>query len=494
MCVAIIYWVALQALINTDAVRERLSASLKEQTGAVLEVQQTALSVFPLPSVILRRVSIVNSTQSNESYFFEAESITFRLGLSSIFESQPKFSEVKLRKPRLSLERYSLQEANWTGFLALFKNMNGVAIDKMTVMDGLITYRDASNEQLQSLDKLQGQVQWRAGALTSARLGFSVFDTASEFSLSTSGVTISAYDHFTMQADALLRVGKDYAGYKGALAQMPGQPLIGQGSIQIEAQHARQWMERLFSAEKKLGAFAAITKDMPLHLQANLNSRADRGTLALQDLSLGESKGKVNVSWLVQPTKTQAKVEAIFEQLSIDQVLGDKDGNPSHFLTVFLPEGVEANITAQIKKMPFNQVPISDVKFTASLSDGEMNINQLLLALPGRTRGFVFGIMKRDATGGINFDGSAELIGEDAASFLTESGFGKVNLVAQAHSKFRARSAVFLSGDRGTFSELRFQGGDFYVVGGINLNPGTKNDIEMTLRFKNVHLEPLASF
>lgn len=487
------FWATVQLLVDAGAVRDKLAEAVKRASGYEVEVQGAELDVFPLPSVILSSVAITNPSSSTESYLFEASSLRLHLDPVSLFKGELRPSVVDVAQATLNLEKYSQDQANWKPLLPLFEGLNGQGRLRVNFIDSSVYYQDTVSQHDESVESLQGYAELGRDGLPHLNLTFIAFDAPGSLSFDASQGRLSSYHEFELQSVAEIRFGDEYIFYDGQLSQKAAGPLLLKGVLRAEAQQSRVWFERLSRSKAQDGAFSALPETLPFRLETVFDTREKRGSIILKDFTLGESKGNGTVSWVAKGQSPQVEGEFLFSKLNADELLGG-EGNINAFFSLFLPIGVEGVFTANAKELIYQGVPLANVQMTSSLLQGEMNINQLAAALPGKTRLLAFGIMKRDTRGQINFDGSAEMLGEDASLFLKDSGFQKVNVIPQARSKFRARANVFLSADRGTISELRFQGGDFYVVGGINLNAGGKHDIETTLRFRNVRLEPLADF
>jgi uncharacterized protein involved in outer membrane biogenesis len=487
------FWVAVHVLVDADALRNRLVERLSALSENEVAVQDVSVSVFPLPRVTMHRLSIANPSESSESYLFEAAALVVNLDLKSLFSGAPRARSIELVQPALTLERYSPTVVNWTPYLPLFEQLGAPLADSLIIQGGSIYYSDAAQELEENITGISGRLRWKPGGLMEGEWQFTAFEAPGTLSIQMPSGNATSYETFDVQSALQLRFGPEFVAYQGGLSRKAGGPVVLQGQLTAEATQAREWFERLSVSQARAGAFATLPEQMPLKLNARLDTRREKGNAELVSLQLGETSGTGKVQWVDQNGTAQADGELTFEKINADQLLGGK-GSVNAFFSLFLPQGVEGMFSMQAKSLRYHGVPFSAVQLTSTLSQGEMNINQASAALPGKTRLILLGIMKRDLQGNVSFDGSAEMLGEDAAQFMQESGFERVNLIPQAHSRFRARANMFLSADRGTISEMRFQGGDFYVVGGVNINPGGKHDIETTLRMRNVRLEPLAAF
>lgn len=487
-------WLAVQALVNTDALREKAIAAIEQSTGYKMEIGSVSLSVFPLPSVTFEKVAILNAEESNESYFFTANAIKMRLDMAALIKGVTVVRAVDISQLQLNLELAESGKGNWLPAYALLDGVSAQSVRQITLHGGAVHFINLAQNEEKDVKDIRGMIRLDAQGVPNGNFAFTAFDQAGELKLASSGGQVSSANDFSFKTEAELRFGAEFVKFAGDVSRASGKRMVLNGQLLAEAQSTRLWLERMSNAKAKEGAFSIFPESLPLRLDMTMNTSPVKGEIRLKNLTLGESAGAAAIVWLEAGEGINAKGSFNVATLNADQLLGEKNGNLNAFFSLFLPPDVEGEFNVGIKRLIYKGAPLTNAAVTARLTQGEMNINQFTGAMGGKSRGFLFGIMKRDARGKINFDGSAEILGEDAASFLQDSGFDKVNLIPQAHSKFRARSNIFLSDDRGTFSEIRFQGGNFYMVGGVNMNAGGKHDIEVTMRLRNVRMEPLAAF
>lgn len=489
----LIYWLALNMLVDANAIRNRAVAII-EKASYTVEVQGASFSAFPLPKVTLQRFAVSNPSESSESYFFEASAIEVHLDLLSLFSGQPRARHITLVHPSLSLERFSATEANWKPLLTALEQSQQFERARVFIERGSIYYNDAQDGREETITDIQGRALLDADQGIDADLTFRAYDKPGRFFMDSSSGKLVSFQQFQLKAQTQLRFDKDFMDFNGTISRQPSKAIVFDGALKAQAEQSRFWFERFSVSKAKEGAFTTLPENLALRLDATLDTHVEKGRVTIKEFALGDTNGTANISWNDRNNISDAEAQFSFAHINADELLGGEEGNINAFFSLFLPRDVEGVFTANIRKLTFQDAPFADVQVTSSLAQGELNLNQVRATLPGNTKVFLFGIMKRDSRNMINFDGSMEMLGENATQFLQDSGFEKVNLVPQARSKFRARANLFVSNDRATISELRFQGGDFYMVGGVNINAGGEHDIETTLRFRNVRLEPLAAF
>jgi hypothetical protein len=489
----LIYWLTLNMLVDKNAIRDRVVAII-EKASYTVEVQGTSLSVFPLPKVTLKRFAVNNPSEASESYFFETSSIEIHLDLFSLMSGHPSVRHITLVRPSLSLERFSQTETNWNAVLSIFDQNQQFERARVFIERGSIYYLDSQDGREETVTDIQGQFFLEASQGIEANLGFKAYDRQGRFTMRSRSGQLVSLKQFQVNSETQLRFDNEFMDFNGTISRQPSKAVIFDGVLKAEAQKSRFWFERFSVSKAKEGAFTTLPENLPLRLEATLDTHIEKGRISIKELTLGDTSGTAEIGWNDRNNIADAEAQFSFSHLNADELLAGEEGNINAFFTLFLPKEVEGVFSANIKKLTFQKAPFADVQVTSSLGQSELNLNQVRATLPGNTKVFLFGIMKRDSRNMINFDGSMEMLGENAAQFMQDSGFERINLVPQAHSKFRARANLFVSNDRATISELRFQGGDFYMVGGVNVNAGGNHDIETTLRFRNVRLEPLAAF
>ncbi len=487
------YWAALHLFVDPKAVQERFEAVFQEALYSA-DIMESELSVFPLPKIILRRLTVNNPAESSESYFLEAPEIHVHFNLLSLLSHTEAIGKIRLLQPSLVLERTASDTANWQPLMDHLSRLQSTTQINTVIENGTIFYQDHIAKKEESLTKLSGSLTLDQREGFSAELAFLFHKRQGRLSIVSGQGELRSFQQFRFQTTAELAFAKDMLRYSGVLSRQPGQTVTLQGNAMMRSMQPKFWLERLFISKAKEGAFSALPKDISLVLDATIDSRPDAGRISVNKLQLGKSNGQAQVAWKRADAKIQTETKFSFNQLDMDEILSSKDRNLNAFFSLLLPKGTDGKFTLTAQSFVYFTLPFRQLQIAADVNEAELTLNQATAQLPGKTRVFAFGILKRDVRQLISFDGSMELLGEDALALMRDSGLQRLNILPLSGKKFRARANLFLAADRATVSEMRFQGGDFYMVGGVNVNPGSAHDIEATLRFRNVRLEPLLAY
>ncbi|GBR53177.1 lipopolysaccharide biogenesis periplasmic protein AsmA [Neokomagataea thailandica NBRC 106555] len=102
--------VAVNVLVDQDALRARVAIALKQETGLDLKVEQSAIQFLPWPSIVARNVVL---SRPGDEPFFKAGSLHAGLSVLALLQREVRFQDFVVDGAQISLHRAADGQLDW---------------------------------------------------------------------------------------------------------------------------------------------------------------------------------------------------------------------------------------------------------------------------------------------------------------------------------------------------------------------------------------------
>src|SRR6266853_3645799 len=210
---ALIGLVAMSWLLDREALRQAVETQIRAVTGLDLVVKGSIeVSVFPGSYVAFHAVGLKGDGMAEPA--LDVDVLTANLHLLPLLLQRFEIADVTMLRPHIRVSRQADGESNWSPFIdTIARTMkpgaeNQVSFSEVRLQDGTLTYDDAANHVLDTLNAIDLSLAWPSISRSFAATG--QFDWRGE-----------RVDGSISASDFVAALSGDRSGLKARLASAP---------------------------------------------------------------------------------------------------------------------------------------------------------------------------------------------------------------------------------------------------------------------------------
>ncbi|SOD91167.1 AsmA family protein [Caenispirillum bisanense] len=492
------------SFIDWNRYRGDLAEWVRTQTGRQLDIAGgLSLSILPAPTLVASDVTFANDPAGSAEHMVRMQELAVRVAFGPLLGGRIQVESVRLVEPRLVLEMLPDGRGNWTfdrpseatggpmppppGEAPAGDGAGGaagdgfaVALEKLTIEDGSIVWRDAAGSETRveqiagdiAAESLQGPfsgdlAMTLRGSRVTAELRTGRF--APEAASTPLGLTLGVPDAggtVTVQG-RLAGIGSDHG------------PMAFTGTLTAESPS----LARTLAAVQ--GVEPAPPLDRAFRLAGTLAAAPDRVALDGMTLRLGETEGsggasltlaapprldaalaftRIDLDTLLREARVEAPVQtaattpppapadisptqAAAAEPVAPAVPGDP-APPTQALVPALPADLAGSIDVTADVVTWKGGIVRSAAVSASLADGEVTLNEARALLPGSSEINAFGFLDTRAEPAA-MDGTVELKSSNLREMLEWLGVDVAAVPADRLRRFAVTAAL-----QGTAADL----------------------------------------
>ncbi len=490
------------ALIDWNGYKQDIATEVEKATGRKITITgDLSLSVLPSPSFSASGIAFANAEGGSAEPMVSLEEIAVEVALFPLISGDIQVESIVLRKPVILLETLADGSSNleMTPPAATGGSDGGaggggpaISLDKLTVEDGVVIYRDLASGQEERIEDLDAGIS--AGSLSGP---FSLVGTAQVRGLPTT---------FSAEVGALAGTGAPPFKLTMGLPDS-GAQLTVDGKATAEGGLAAQIGAKgsnLAAALRQLsgseGMPPLLGQDFELATQVTLDETA---IIADQlTLSLGPNRGSGRIAYLLgeQPS-IEAKLA--FPQLDLDAlveqavapseaapVAQDKEaatGEGAEPATL-LPPGLAGTLELSVGALTYRGQAIQDVVLAADIANDVVTLHDIAMQLPGPS---TFGLSGKVALedGAPTFDGQVSLVSDQLRDLLSWLAVDVSAVPADRLGRLDFKSAVTANANQVTLDSLAVNLDSTSVSGGLVASLGSRPGLGIGLTVDRLNLD-----
>ena len=421
------------------------------------------LHLLPTPYFRFERVRIADSSANLQDAFFRADSLTIKLSVPPMFRGAIEANEIELQRPVLRVALDKDDGWNWQSFgLALGQSVylpTNVALTSVKITDGVLALHGADGMERTRFDGLTGELS--APALDGPyrfRGTFGKARSQREVRIATSRPEPDG----TVRFKATLRTGDGASTYTldGRLIDLMGKPRVD-GELT-----ARLPIMGLWHAPQRGGALRAQRQETEVEAKSDrseaafdlkANAKIGPAGATLSDLALAFEQdgrpqlitGELKAHWRDAFT---VEMSLSSRWLDLDRIAGAGEGaGPLDSLVPLavgmrelLPTEGRSRATFAIDQASVGREAVSNVRLSLARSQGNLEIEEFRLGMPGGSRGELKGVVSGPPEAP-TFEGSLSLRGTSVIRFLGWATGNAITFDAKGDGAFGLRSQISIA-------------------------------------------------
>ncbi|WP_413205712.1 AsmA family protein [Rhodospirillum sp. A1_3_36] len=532
------------SFIDWNQYRDQLTAQVQAATGRALTIEgDLSLSVLPTPALAADGVTLANMEGGSEPVMAQIKAVRVNVAIAPLLRGNLVVTSVDIISPNILLERLADGRANWemTAGASGQGEAEGtlppkagdrpsedqgpggglsISVDEVNIVDGTLRYRDSQSGQSEDVrainlvltaDSLSGPFTAR-GRLSPRGVPLSLQAAMGAISREkASSLALRLSQGEGEQAPAAIE-------FNGLLSDLFSLPVL-RGELAVTVDDPAGLVASL---EPALGTIAPPTGPLarPMSLKGKLQASPSSGSLrdlivtgagteatgaatldlgAVPRLDLSLAFTRIDLDGWVQASLAPPSVhptEPLIRKASLQGLLispahaqAAADSAPNGGMAAFtLPSGVDMSLDLSADAATFNGSALRDLRVNASLSGGELTINELSSRLPGASDLSAFGFLRNGETGPA-LDMTVNANSGDLRALLD---WLKVDVGGVPGDRLRALKAQ--ANLSGSAALVKVTGVDVtldttHVKGAFTLRPGDRLGIGATLRVGSLSLD-----
>jgi uncharacterized protein involved in outer membrane biogenesis len=395
---------ALAPLVIDEAqIKARLAAEVKAATGRELAIDgHLEIALLPAPRLSLSGLRLANLEGASAPHVVRLKALEASLALAPLLTGEVAVRSLRLVEPVIELERLADGRVNWNLAGAASPRDRGaplatlggvtISVDRLTIVNGTLTYRDALNGRLERLEGLEARLS--AGSLRGpfaaagsarlrgVRLGF-------EFAMG------RLQEGRSLALQAVLKLGRRDArvAFAGALSA-PGAARELRGKLRAEGASLADLLSAVATAADSRVAVPALLAQ-PFRLATQVAANAAAANFNDLALTVGEARaaGAVSVAMTRAP---KVDVTLAVNRLDLDAWLrsaagatgGEKAGRQGDAAAaaaraIALPAGVGGSVELNLEAVNFRGGVIRQIQVEGTLGNRRFDLARASALLPG---------------------------------------------------------------------------------------------------------------
>ena len=498
-----------QGFIDTRDYREQIVALVREQTGQELTIRgKVHVALLPVPTIYLPGLELRNPDRSSFDPALAADMLRVESSFLSLFSGTPEVRSIIIEHPVLEVQRdkEGVLQWGWVNFSSLgaLSNTSSTRTLGLKIMNGQITYRDATSEQAITLD--QFSLVGNTGETTSIRGEFTMSQRLLAFSVQGGALFKNAAAPLEVR---LYSDDKNFAQFSGT-ADMSQASALFSGKFQLAVEDALGWanakpkevsfIDKVIDTEQSKGE---KKEPYPMSFAADLTQQGAQSTFEnIVFTGIGSNAGgRVSVGW---GSLLAVDMNLAFESMHYESW--------RHFLEQFYvqhEQALSANHYTYVEKDKENPLP-ANVLFTAQLSsdtltfgdkqgknarldiklqDAIATVNRFSMQLAGESEVTLFGVLSQSSTKEIRFEGSVEAQGKSLRDLFSTFDRSASDLPEVGLSDFALQSNIFISPKQVRLSEADLKISELHLNGGLVAYNDEQPRIEADVRLRDINFD-----
>lgn len=459
LLVAVVVFVLVAPnFIDWNGYKGTITDRAMSATGRNLEILgDIKISVFPAPTVRAEKVRIANVEGAATADMVSLESLEVRVALLPLLSGSVQVQSIKLVDPVINIEKMAGGKTNLVftpngppadpvprdaDVVAPSEETSSAAgairIDDLVIENGTVVYRDTPAGTTERVDNLNSR--FAAAALngpmetdgTAVVRGFPI-----SFDISMGNIVHGRTVPLSVEVG--VAPGEVKARLSGSIASLRDAPRF-KGKLTVKGADLGAFIESL---SKGSGDLPLLKRSFGLAADVQANQKSAEVTSIVVNLADTKGTGKISVALA---DTINAKAELQFSQLDLDALLAaaakpvvtkKTDGKKvspapspktpaspavaSSSAAVEFPKNINAELDISVEAITFREALIRQGKFSASLSNGEITLNQLSALLPGGSDFAVFGFAAVGPNGPA-FEGNIDMTTNDLRAMMKWAG------------------------------------------------------------------------
>jgi len=481
---------AVPYVVDTKPYVERIAATVKETTGAVLMVKSgSQFQLVPYPALILNSVEITEPDVPH-SPSITADVAEIGIDPMSLLTGNPYANKVRVGGISVVAEKQKTSDAQW-GFIGLdlLKKLASIKPDRsidFETFGGRISVADAETGETQGLGRIQASGS--IGENSRVNGSFDKNGTVMQFSASRDGVIGATPISFLVDNGAGSSIS-----LKGSMDFTAAYPLIT-GKLEVSASDITQFTAVQKDIAPKDIKPSELPAAVPLKLTADYLQNETTRQLTNMSLDVLNSKASGTLDWgigkgshkltLDFSTLDIVKARELFGMFASASNAKDTRGPKTLFDKDF-----DMALDVKAQQITNGTQNWNKAAFSGTISDGVLTVNQLTLALPGDSTLTLFGLLSVSDTQGLRFEGNTEAQGTSLRDLLTVFDESAINLPQLGFGAFKLRSNLFISKELMRLSEADAKFSELSLKGGLVAYFDKKPRLEAEIGLRDIDFD-----
>ncbi|MFO0996485.1 MAG: AsmA family protein [Alphaproteobacteria bacterium] len=475
---------------------------VKAMTGRDLTIAgKVDLSILPQPTVLVEDLRLSNAEGAAVPDMVTLKSLRLRVAILPLLAGRLEIASLSLNRPVVELETLANGQSNWR-FAALTetdaaapgkdeaagetRGRGLIKLDRLTITDGVIVYRDSQSGLLERVNDLDAEVSIHSSKGPILATGSALpRGVPTRFDVSIG--EIEPQKPVTIGATLAIEPGTSRLEFKGEASQAEAGGITGK--LHAEANDLGKLLHAMFG---ETGAPSGLAQRFAL--SGIVAASAQRMSVSDIDIMLGESRATGSVeSSFVKPARTAIKIVA--DRIDLDPLLaarpapaapstggkvaapttkpaapaqsgatpakGQKDG-------VALPSDLSGSVDVLAKTVVYRQGEVREAHLIAQLAGGQLTLQRAAARLPGDGTISLTGALT-SRNGSPRFDGGLEFAANNARAILAWLGADVEGIAEDRLKKTSLSCRIAANGDEIQFRDLQAGFDATRVTGGITL-------------------------
>lgn len=539
---ALILFLTLPALVDTNAIQNQIKASFKSSTGLDLEIQDgMEVSIFPTPHVVVKNLYVANIPGASSSFLLSISSMDLKLHTTSLFSSNPTADSVTLEGVVIQIERMKSGRFNWQEirqYIAKNAVKDTEESPKVEIIDNDDVGQLALARQFVDIDSLiQGLIKVSNIKVLNAELHYTdgpagiithyndiKFDFTNDRSAKTAKLAGSlyyggfpasvnieindieeSYKLKTTSTKIRLESEQTFFEYEGDIGF--SDTLTMKGKTVFDSPNLAQWIKLLNEKAGMSVKLPANAKPIPVKLSSIVTTEGKNILLPEIAVEGGIFSGK-----LVAIVKPPANIEikGTLDSIDMDSIVasglftssttakqdkksGDDDSS-SVSLNMLAQKSfwsyITIGVSVKVADVSYNKQRIKKGLVEFDMADGDMAISQISGSFPGESK-LLFTGLGKESYQGFMVDGQLDGSGENFVDLISFFRTGSSTSLPKDFKRFRFKTNMVLSSKELRLTELSSRVENMAFVGGIITTMEDMVKVQAAIRMGGVDLDRL---
>ena len=510
--------------------KDKIVKLVKDNTGRHLELRgDISVSVLPMPTLRVDDVRVANVEGAASADMVALKSLDVRVALLPLLGGNIQVESVRLEEPTIDIQIFADGRTNlvfsppettaWApgnagrrpaGTPARPAAPPSVVVDNFVIEKGTVIFRDDSSGLTERIENINGRLN--AASLTGPlETTGSLIARGIPLNYKISLGAIIQGRTAPISADVRIIPGDVRTRMSGTLAGLPTEPRF-KGKITVDGAN-------LTGFASALGGGASLPEVLSRRfaLKADVAAAADALSVSELDLSLDQIRGSGAIK-VTLGESIDADVKLRVNRLDVESLLkpatpvaaernsgaqargaakasreiapprtpapGTDAGAP-----LAIPKNINASVNLAVGTIGYRDGVVREAKFDASLSAGEITVNQVSAQLPGGSDFAMFGFAALE-DGVPAFDGNVDMSTNDLRAVLTWLGVAPPAAAADRLRKLAFAGKVGATPKEIRLSEIDLRVDNTRVKGAATLALRQKLAVGANLVVDKINVDP----
>ncbi len=377
---------------NAENFQKQIVHGVSELTGRSFSIQgKTSVSWFPIPTVVLNKVTLANQPDSPRAVMMQAEKVSVQIDWQSMLSSPLEIKQIDVEQPTVYLEKMANGSRNWTFpfFTAQEKTLDAglmgpvsetqMKINLIRLKNGMVEFVDATRDVTLALENLSGNVKIDTvkGPYTfsgSAELNKEVFSFSSRLDRYALGSPTK------FAADINDTVSGFQLNLEGELTpENADSDLITNGTFSVKKP------EQLLKAFQLELPDAAL--NVPMDGSFGLELRPSQDIVKNFIVRFGSQENAPSVTGEVVRNRATERISytGVLAMNVLDGALAKRLWDKYHLNPFDTKTFPDMDVTLNAQSIPFEKAEVSNFKSIVKAKDGQVTLSDVHAELPGNT-------------------------------------------------------------------------------------------------------------